>query len=101
MRLQDNRRLDPRSNVRIEGQLRYRENKTRCAMLNLSDTGVCVQLRANIGVTQGVSVTVDSAELGLLTGVVQWTRGDQVGIRFDRSSNAAAKVNSYFRLFRR
>ncbi|SEL71413.1 PilZ domain-containing protein [Xaviernesmea oryzae] len=101
MRSLHNRRLAPRSGVNIEGQLRTRQDKTRCTLLNLSDSGVCVRLRANIGASQGASVTVDTEAVGVLEGIVQWTRGDLAGLRFDRSSNATAKISSYFRLFRR
>ena len=101
MRHYQNRREEPRSPARIEGQVRCRDSQTRGRVLNLSPGGVCIELRSNIGASQGAPIVLDTDAVGLLQGIVHWSRGDRIGIRLERSSNAAAKINSYFRLFAR
>ncbi|MCG5476716.1 MAG: PilZ domain-containing protein, partial [Sinorhizobium fredii] len=43
--------------------------------------------------------TIRSAELGLLTGIVRWNRGDRIGIKLKLSSNTAAQIASYYKFF--
>ena len=47
----------------------------------------------------GQLVTIESEELGRLSGTVRWFRSGRLGIEYKLSTNALAQINSYFRFF--
>ncbi|NUS67364.1 MAG: PilZ domain-containing protein, partial [Ensifer adhaerens] len=67
---------------------------------DLSAEGICFQLLFDIGAKTGQEVTIRSEELGFLTGMVRWYRGDKIGIKLNLSSNTAAQISSYYKHFR-
>lgn len=89
----------PRSRCRIETKVRYFNEHTEGRVLNLSGSGLALELSRPISARAGSRIFVESPELGLIDGTVQWCQGTRLGLQFDRSSNAWAKVASYFRFF--
>lgn len=67
------------------------------AVLDLSPNGLRVYLRVDINASVGSHVTVETEELGTLSGEVRWIRFPHLGVALARSSNTAAKIESYFK----
>nr|WP_244529045.1 hypothetical protein [Rhizobium sp. NFR03] len=59
-----------------------------------------LQLSYDIQATQGQAVIIETEELGRLNGMVQWARGDKIGVRLMTSSNTSAKIASFYKFFR-
>lgn len=91
----------PRSRCRIETKVRYFNEQTDGRVLNLSGSGLALELSRPLSARAGAKIWVESPELGLIDGTVQWCQGTRLGLQFDRSSNAWAKVASYFRFYHR
>ena len=47
----------------------------------------------------GQLVTIESEELGRLSGTIRWLRNGRLGIQYTLSTNALAQITSYFRFF--
>lgn len=94
------RRGAPRVSTKFTAQVTTRTGASRGTVKDLSAAGICFRLMLDIEATAGRHVTIESSEFGLLTGRVQWTRGDLIGIRFDESTKASAQISSYFKYFR-
>lgn len=90
-----------RNRCRIETKVRYFNERTEGRVLNLSGSGLAIELSRPLSARAGARIWVESPELGLIDGTVQWCQGARLGLQFDRSSNAWAKVASYFRFYHR
>ncbi|PYE37067.1 PilZ domain-containing protein [Rhizobium sp. PP-F2F-G38] len=91
---------EARSRVKLTGRVTCRDKTSTGTVVDLSDAGMNLQLAYDIKATQGQAVIIDTEELGRLNGMVQWARGDQIGVRLMTSSNTSAKIASYYKLFR-
>ncbi|OHV83965.1 PilZ domain-containing protein [Ensifer sp. LCM 4579] len=101
MALRDNvRRVSPRDHTQITGKVTCKTGWTNGIVKDLSAQGICFQLLFDIGVCTGQEVTIESDELGRLTGIVRWCRGDKIGVKLNLSSNTAAQISSYYKYFR-
>ncbi|KQY14480.1 PilZ domain-containing protein [Rhizobium sp. Root482] len=89
-----------RTTTKFTGEVTCKGGTSRGIVKDLSAAGICFQLYFDINARTGQEVTINSNEFGHLTGVVQWYRGDKIGIRLDMSSKTAAQISSYFKYFR-
>ena len=89
-----------RTETKFTGEVTCKGGSSRGIVKDLSSAGICFQLYFDINATTGQQVSIKSDEFGHLTGVVQWYRGDKIGIRLDVSSNTSAQISSYYKYFR-
>lgn len=92
-------RGSPRRPCRVFGRVKYLNKETVVRVVNLSSTGIAVELSGPFHGAAGSKVVIECDDLGKLEGVVRWARGGRIGVEFARNSNASAQVNSYFRFF--
>jgi hypothetical protein len=93
-------RVSARTDTKITGTVTCKTGSSNGVVKDLSDEGICFQLLFDIGARTGQEVTIRSEELGFLTGMVRWSRGDKIGIKLKLSSNTAAQIGSYYKYFR-
>jgi len=92
-------RTNDRSKVRIFTTVRIMHQSTRARVVDLSPTGMAFDVEKPIQAMAGQMVTVESEELGRLTGTVRWYSNGRLGIQYKLSTNALAQISSYFRFF--
>ena len=68
-------------------------------ILDISDGGMRVSTDTIAEIWAGERVEVRCRELGLLTGTVRWRSPGEFGVRFDESTNTAAKVQHFRKVF--
>ncbi|AGG74345.1 ATP-binding protein [Sinorhizobium meliloti] len=93
-------RASSREETKITGTVTCKTGSTNGIVVDLSDEGICFRLLFDIGARTGQEVTIRSEELGFLSGMVRWARGDRIGIKLNLSSNTAAQISSYYKFFR-
>lgn len=92
-------RTTARRRCRIFGKVRYLNHETTSRVVDLSTSGIALDLAGPFYGAAGSKVRVDCDDLGSLEGTVRWLRDGRIGIEFHRNSNASAQVASYFRFF--
>ena len=90
-----------RRKTSISGTVKYYNQATKGRVVNLSETGMALDLTGPFHAANGSTVKIESEELGILEGTVKWFHRGRLGIEFRPTSNAAAQVCSYFRFFYR
>lgn len=100
MPAQSSIREQTRSRVALTAKVTCRGKTSGGTVVDFSDACVTIQLAYDIAAIQGQSVSIVSEEIGHLTGMVQWARGDKISVRLATSSNTTAKFESYFKQFR-
>ncbi|MDX1071486.1 PilZ domain-containing protein [Sinorhizobium medicae] len=93
-------RAAPRERTRITGSVTCKTGSSNGVVVDLAGEGICLQLLFDIGARIGQEVTIRSEELGFLSGMVRWVRGDRIGIKLNLNSNTAAQISSYYKFFR-
>jgi len=93
-----NRSAD-RSRTRIFGTIKYLNQEALGRVVDLSATGMALELHSAFAVSVGSRVTIDSEDLGFIEGTVKWLRGSRIGIELQLSTNTLAQLSSYFRFF--
>ncbi len=88
-----------REDCRIFGTVSYFGQKAKGRIVNLSATGISLELHEALSVPAGGRIALASPELGHIEGTVRWLQNGRVGIEFKLNSNALAQVSSYFRFF--
>ena len=88
-----------RSRTRIFGTVHYFNQSITGRVVDLSETGMALELEGPLAAAKGSRVKVKSEELGFLEGTVQWQHGNRLGLRLQLSSNTLAQLSSYFRFF--
>ena len=88
-----------RRSCRVFGKVRYLTKEVEARILDMSVTGVAVEIRSLIHAAAGSRVQVIAEDLGTLHGIIRWSHNGRLGIQFDPNSNARAQVASYFRFF--
>jgi hypothetical protein len=88
-----------RRNCRLFGDVRYLGKNTNGRIVDLSATGVSLDLGGPFYGATGSKVHVECDDLGSLEGIVRWFRNGRIGVEFSRTSNASAQIASYFRFF--
>ena len=92
-------RATDRSRVRIFATVRVMHQTVRGRVVDLSPSGIALDLEAAIHATPGQIVTIESEELGRLSGTIRWHGNGRLGIQYKLSTNALAQITSYFRFF--
>ena len=88
-----------RVETRIYGNIRYYNQSVEGRVVDLSATGMALELGGPFSAAKGSRVRVESKDLGFLEGTVMWTRGSRIGLKLQLSTNSLAQVSSYFRFF--
>lgn len=70
-------------------------------VVDISHTGMGVEIADMVGLKTGDAVEVYCESLGCLGGQIRWVRRNRLGIRFDTNSNNAAKIAAFFKFFHR
>ncbi len=70
-----------RTATTFTGTVTCKNGTSRGVVKDLSPAGICFQLFFDIDAKTGQEVSIESEELGRLTGIVHWYRGDRIGIR--------------------
>lgn len=93
-------RQESRSKCRIFGTVKYLNQTAPGRVIDLSPSGIALQLHEAMQIRTGMSVTVQSPELGHLNGTVRWLdKTGRVGIQLQHTTASLAQVSSYFRFF--
>lgn len=88
-----------RSKTRIFGTVSYYNQSVSGRVVDLSATGMALQLDGPFAAAAGSRVKVESDDLGFIEGVVQWQRSGRLGLQLNLSTNTLAQLSSYFRFF--
>lgn len=92
-------RAAPRSKTRIFATVHYFSQSAKARVLDLSATGMALELEGSFAAAKGSRVKVQSEDLGFIEGVVQWQHMNRIGLELKLSSNTLAQLSSYFRFF--
>ncbi|MFB9952226.1 PilZ domain-containing protein [Rhizobium puerariae] len=92
-------RSTPRRKTRVLGTVKYYSQAAQGRIVDLSATGMALDITGPFHAANGSTVKIESDELGVLEGTVKWRRSGRLGIQFRPNSNASAQVSSYFRFF--
>ncbi|MFT4158655.1 PilZ domain-containing protein [Shinella zoogloeoides] len=92
-------RATDRSKVRIFATVKVMHQSTRARVVDLSPSGMALDIEKPIQAMPGQLVTIESEELGRLSGTVRWCANGRLGIQYKLSTNALAQITSYFRFF--
>jgi hypothetical protein len=99
------RQRKPRNGVRRRSALavvvKYLGKETIGRLHDISVTGAAVDLQGPFLGAEGSFVRIECTELCFLEGRVRWLKNSRLGIEFDPSTNAVAKVQAYFKFFHR
>lgn len=88
-----------RTKTRIYGTVKYFNQSAKGRVVDLSATGIALELQEAFSAADGSRVKIESEELGFIEGTVRWCRGSRIGIQLHLNTNALAQVSSYFRFF--
>jgi hypothetical protein len=88
-----------RRKTRIFGTVKYYSQAAKGRVVDLSATGLALDIGGPFNAATGSPVRVESDELGILEGTIKWYHHGRLGIEFRPNSNASAQVSSYFRFF--
>lgn len=88
-----------RSKTRIYGTVHYLNQTVSGRVVDLSATGMALELDGPFDAAKGSRVQVESEDLGYIEGMVQWHRGSRLGLKLELSTNTLAQLSSYFRFF--
>ncbi|WP_246737842.1 MULTISPECIES: PilZ domain-containing protein [Rhizobium] len=86
---------------RIFGKVRYLNKEVDARIVNLSTSGIALEVRSPLHASSGSRVQIVADDLGALQGIIRWSHNGRLGIQFDPNSNSRAQVSSYFRFFHR
>jgi PilZ domain len=92
-------RAAERTKTSIYGTVKYFNQSARGRVVDLSATGIALELQEAFAAASGSRVKIESDALGFIEGTVKWCRGSRIGIEIHLNSNALAQVSSYFRFF--
>jgi len=90
-------RKSARNRCRIDSKIRYFQQQADARVINISRTGLALELATKLTAAAGSQVTIENEDIGHLEGVVRWNYGGRIGIMFRPNSNSIAKVAAYFR----
>lgn len=88
-----------RSKTRIYGTVQYLNQKVQGRVVDLSATGMALELEGAFAAAKGSRVKVQSEDLGFIEGTVQWQHQNRLGLQLSLSTNTLAQLSSYFRFF--
>lgn len=88
-----------RSQTRIYGTVQYFNQSVAGRVVDLSATGMALELDGSFAAAKGSRVKVQSDDLGFIEGTVQWQHMNRLGLQLNLSTNTLAQLSSYFRFF--
>lgn len=92
-------RQDQRIRCRIKGTLTFLGLVLEMRIIDVSRTGMALDLHGWIEAKRGSKVTLKTTEFGFMEATVRWYRAGKMGIEFEHSSNTSAQVAAYFKNF--
>jgi len=92
-------RASDRSKVRIFVKVKVMHQESLARVVDLSPSGMALDLEKPIRILPGQIISMESEELGRLSGTVRWYNNGRVGIEYKLNTNALAQISSYFRFF--
>lgn len=90
-------RRSARVRTRIRAIVECNGVKSRASVLDLSHDGLCVYISDSLKAHVGHEVNIFTEEMGMLSGVAQWTESPRMGVMLNLSSNSRAKIESFFK----
>ncbi|MDB5525072.1 MAG: PilZ protein [Rhizobium sp.] len=72
---------------------------TPARIYDISTSGAAIDLMGPFSGVVGSAVRVESTEISFLEGKVRWYNKGRLGVEFEPSTNAVAKVKAYFKYF--
>ncbi|WP_112964999.1 PilZ domain-containing protein [Agrobacterium sp. fls2-241-TYG-188a] len=97
--LSTHKRGADRSKTRIFGTVHYVNQSVKGRVVDLSATGMALELEGPFAAAKGSRVKVQSEDLGHIEGIVQWQHRNRLGLQLQLSTNTLAQISSYFRFF--
>ncbi|MBC2773929.1 PilZ domain-containing protein [Rhizobium sp. AQ_MP] len=94
-------RRSQRIRCRIRATLQFMGQTLDIRILDISRTGMALQLEGWIEAKRGATVVIRCPELGHIEGSVRWYRAGKMGLEFEQTSNTVAQITAYFRHFHR
>lgn len=95
---QDSRRAKRfRSKVAVE--VEFNKRKIPGRIFDLSMSGMSISVDRILLAPVGSKIIIKSAEIGMIDGVVRWSRENRLGVQFSDSTASVAQVAAYFRFF--
>jgi len=79
--------------------IKYLGTQTIGRLHDISTAGVAIDLLGPFVGVEGSTVRIECMELCFIEGKVRWLGNGRVGIEFDPSTNAVAKVKAYFKFY--
>lgn len=88
-----------REQTRIYATVHYFNQSVAGRVVDLSATGIAIELQGPFTASKGSRVKIQSDDLGFIEGEVQWHHMNRLGVQLKMSTNTLAQVSSYFRFF--
>lgn len=88
-----------RNKTRVYANIRYFNQLVSGRVIDLSATGMAIELDAPFSAAIGSRVKIESEDLGFIEGIVQWQHSTRLGLKLELSTNTVAQLQSYFRFF--
>lgn len=93
----------PRSAIRrrscLPVTIKYLGMATNARLFDISLTGAAIDLLGPFMGVDGSIIRVECTELCFLEARVRWQKNNRIGVEFEPSTNAVAKVKAYFKYF--
>lgn len=86
-----------RSRCRLDGKIRHLNQEVDGRILNVSRTGIAMELKGRLHASTGSNVLIQTDDIGLIEGTVRWSRNGFLGIQIKQNSNTLAQMSAYFR----
>lgn len=98
-RLQIEGRKSTRSRVRMRSKVKHLNQEVESRIYNISRTGVGLEIYGKLHAARGSNVVIQTEDLGMIEGTVQWAYGGYLGVQIRQNSNTLAQISAYFRNF--
>ncbi|MGV8937135.1 MAG: PilZ domain-containing protein [Allorhizobium sp.] len=92
-------RSTQRSHCRIDSKIHYLNQNAEAHVLNVSRTGMALELYGKFNAATGSNVSIENIDIGLIEGTIRWRRNGRIGVQIKQTSNTLAQISSYFRHF--
>ncbi len=92
-------RKSDRSRVRMRATVSYNGIESRGSVIDLSPEGLKIYVSNDLRAVPGRQISVQTEEIGLLTGIVRWARHPTIGVELALSTNTRAKIESFYKAF--
>lgn len=79
--------------------VKYLGTETIGRLHDISTAGAAIDLQGPFLGVEGSAIRVECTELCFLEGKVRWLQNGRLGVEFDPSTNAVAKVKAYFKFY--